>query len=83
MTVVSVKRRCGNSYPYPHHGLAYGGPHAFEYALHGLGLGADVIIHGLKAGLGHHVSSLLRSGSLPALRAAEDHVLSHAGISFM
>ena len=39
-------------------GLTDDVPHAFEYALHGLGLRGDVLVHGLEVGLGHRDSSL-------------------------
>jgi hypothetical protein len=40
-------------------GLADGVPHTFEYALNGLGLRGNVLVHRLKVCLGHRDSSLL------------------------
>src|SRR5439155_24993691 len=41
------------------HSFADSVPHALEYALHGLGMRGDVLVHGLEVGLGHRNSSLL------------------------
>lgn len=40
-------------------GVADGSSHALEYGLHGLGLGGDVLVHGVEFGLGHCDFSLL------------------------